>query len=117
LKRRKAIKPRRERERRSGRVRDTAYMDFVRGLPCCSPMHPLIGHASRIHAHHAGQRAAGRRANDDTCIPLCGWCHDCWHGAGGPFNGWDREQRRTWADARIAETQALYARRTEACPF
>ena len=65
-----------------------------------------------IEAHHAGKRAAGRKADDDTCISLCSRHHGDWHGATGAFWGWTREQRRSWADARITETQALWRAKT-----
>lgn len=125
LKRRTKLKPRRERERRSGRQRDTAYMLWVKTLNCCawrgtdaSPM-CVDGVFNNVEAHHAGRRAAGRKANDDTCIPLCNFHHRCWHSGAPPFDRWTREQRREWADARIADTQAKWrARQTaESCPF
>jgi hypothetical protein len=115
--RRKALPRKRSTPRRSGRERDVAYMLWVKTQICCAPDEPGpvgVGCCSGpIHAHHAGKRAAGRKADDDTCISLCSRHHNDWHGAVGPFAGWTREQRREWADARIAETRELWARNRE----
>lgn len=113
IKRYTRLKARRDRKRRSARQRDTEYMLRVKQLPCCAyaPSDPACYSAGKvIHAHHAGQRAGGRKADDDTCIPLCEEHHRNWHDARGRFYGWTRDQRRTWADARIAETRAKLAR-------
>lgn len=121
LKRHARLSPRRKTPRRSGRVRDTAYMIWVRSLPCCA-LHRRIAFGSGagglatylclsgdpIEAHHAGKRAAGRKADDDTCIPLCRAHHRSWHAGGLPWLDWHRVDRREWADARIAETQSAY---------
>jgi hypothetical protein len=61
-------------------------------------------------AHHAGRRAAGRKADDDTCIPFCQRHHVEWHGATGTFGGWRQEKRREWAKWAIGYTQAAHAR-------
>ena len=111
LSRRQPLRSKRAKARRSGRARDEAYMAWVRTLPCCAP-HGLMWLCNGgTEAHHAGRRATGRKADDDTCIPLSMYCHRWWHAAAGPFAGWTRDRRRTWADARITETQALWAKR------
>lgn len=83
------------------------FVSAVHYLNCCGTGE----HYGRIEAHHAGRRPGlGRRAHDETCIPLCTQHHRQWHDGSGPFRGWTREQRATWSDARIAETRTLVAR-------
>lgn len=56
------------------RPRDFAFMSFITCQTCavCEAQHkPQF---SKSYAHHAGQRAFGRKADDRTCIPLC-WRH------------------------------------------
>lgn len=108
LKRKTRIRPKRKTQRRSGRVRDAEYMARVRMLPCVLEGGDCDG---AIHAHHAGKRAAGRKADDDTCIPLCAGHHEAWHIGRWPFLYWGRDTRRSWADERIAETQARLGRK------
>ena len=58
------------------RPRDWAYMSWIKSQQCivCESQHqPNFG---RIYAHHAGQRALGRKAADRSCIPLCWKHHD-----------------------------------------
>ena len=118
LKRYKRLNPRRKTARRSNQLRSPEYLAFVRTLPCCAlqeehdVMKTLMGQeCSRgIHAHHAGRRpGTGVKAPDDTAIPLCDVHHFEWHQAAGMFHGWSREQRREWADARIAETKIAFS--------
>lgn len=112
---RKPIPSRRASKRRDGRTRDDAYLAFVRSLSCCvDDAH----HFGRIDPHHAGERPAGRKADDGTCIPMCRYHHDqwdapMWSSGGNPFRTWDRARRRQWQDARIAETQLLWSARNK----
>ena len=111
LKRYKRLNPRRKTARRSNQLRSPEFLAFVRTLPCCMPQHmasmPMCH--GRVHAHHAGRRpGTGVKAPDDTAIPLCAVHHFDWHQAAGMFHGWSREQRREWADARIAETRVAF---------
>lgn len=58
----------------SNRPRDWAFMFWIKSQQCivCEKAHsPNFG---TVYAHHAGQRAFGRKADDRTCIPLC-WKH------------------------------------------
>jgi hypothetical protein len=58
------------------RPRDFAYMAWITCQTCavCESQHkPQF---SKSYAHHAGQRAFGRKADDRTCIPLCWKHHD-----------------------------------------
>lgn len=86
---------------------------WVRTLRClCSGPGLLTvpGACSQVvEAHHAGRRGMGRKAHDDTAIPLCSLHHANWHANAGPFKGWTQAQLRTWAAAAIAATQAGWA--------
>jgi hypothetical protein len=58
------------------RPRDFAYMAWIRGLQCCVCEKLRLINFGTIYAHHAGQRAFGRKADDRTSIPLCWRHHD-----------------------------------------
>lgn len=105
IRRKTRLKAKRATKRRSGRVRDEAYMAWVRTLPCVLQGGGCLG---AIHAHHAGVRAGGRKADDNTTIPFCARHHGAWHDGAFPFLGWIRQRRRDWATKRIAETQAAW---------
>jgi len=62
--------------RYSQRPRDFTYLSWIASQQCvvCASQHKL--QLSRSYAHHAGQRAFGRRADDRTAIPLCWRHHD-----------------------------------------
>lgn len=62
-----------------------------------------------VEAHHAGRRGMGRRAHDDTAIPLCTGHHRAFHDNAGPFKGRKKAELRAWAAAAIAATQAGWA--------
>ncbi len=81
------------------RTRDLEYMGFVRGLRCCR----CGGGPSQ--AHHAGDRAFGRKADDRSCIPLCEPCH---HGISKLNEFPDKAARRAWVDEQISHTLSLF---------
>ena len=85
---------------------DAAYLERVRGLPCCARhLGPCNG---PIHAHHA--LGVSAKANDSTAIPLCGLEHHrAWHDHNGDFRGWSREKRRTFELLCIGLTKAMLA--------
>lgn len=58
------------------RPRDFAYLSWVASQQCivCESQRTL--QLGRSYAHHAGQRALGRKAEDKTAIPLCWRHHD-----------------------------------------
>jgi hypothetical protein len=89
-----------------------AFLGFVRTLPCCAPGAPRDC-AGWMEANHAGRRGVGQRSHDEEAIPLCSEHHRWagWTNHLGPFQGWTRDERRAWADERIAETQMLWAAR------
>lgn len=109
LRRRKRLTPKRSRPRRSGRVGNPEFMAWIRTLPCILEGGECSG---RVHAHHAGPRPFGRKAADDTCIPLCQRHHSDLHDGRGYFKstglrGW----LRLWQDARIRDYQAAWVLR------
>ena len=73
LKRGKRLRRRRETVRRSGRVRDTAFLAWVHTQRCMAAELLGPGHVCEgpIEADHAGARPLGRKADDATSIPLC----------------------------------------------
>lgn len=95
---------RRVEPRRSERVRDAGHMARVRELPCAAG--DLLGDearcSGRIEADHAGLRAMGRKASDDSTIPMCSLHHRERHDFAGVFRDWSRAQMRAWLDAQIA---------------
>jgi hypothetical protein len=120
LRRKTRIKAKRSTPRRSGRVRDRRYLLAVKELPCCLAL--LMNCDGPVHAHHAGARPLGRKADDSTAIPLCAAHHQALHDGGLLFGvevvGFlatspNREWRtrfnmsaRDWQDRMITETRA-----------
>lgn len=81
------------------RERDSAFMLWVKTLPCWARGLSQCGGV--IEADHAGARGLGRKADDDTCIPLCMLHHRQRTDFTGPFKAWGRLRMRQWlADAR-----------------
>lgn len=98
--------------RRSERVHDRLFLDFVRGLPCA--MAALGRCYGRTEADHVGPRPLGRKADDDSAVPLCSRCHASRHALSGVFSGWTREALTAWCEYQINKTRASYARWLEA---
>lgn len=90
---------------------DAGHMDDVRGLACCARDLPGARCSGPIEADHAGLRPLGRKADDDTCIPLDRQCHRDRTDLTGPFRGWSRAQMRTWLDDQIANTRSAIGAR------
>jgi hypothetical protein len=98
---------------------DRARLDFVRSLECWVPSR-VAGHSNkrswltapcfgRTEACHEGKKpGVGMKCADSETIPLCQKHHGHWTRHSGVFVGWTKEQRREWADDRIAETTALF---------
>lgn len=63
-----------------------------------------------IHAHHAGERGLGQKADDWTCIPLCARHHGEIHDCRGTFAGWGKALRREWSAEQIRATRAEWNR-------
>ena len=93
----------------SKRPRDFAYLAWVASQTCvvCDSQH--CPQFSRSYAHHAGQRAFARKADDKTAIPLCWKHHDR-----GSSQSIHTLGKRFWTvygldrNAVIAELQARY---------
>lgn len=111
LKRNKRLKPRRLKPRRSGRKLWPEYLAVVRTLPCY-----VCGRRLGVEADHQGPRPFGRKADDDTTVPMCGGpggCHqrrtDGWLPRGTPCC-WERVNKdamRLWCDVAIGVTRAF----------
>lgn len=104
LKRYKPIRQKRSRPRRSGRVRDRDYLLAVKGLPCLLANNYVC--EGVVQAHHAGDHPLGRKASDDTAVPLCDRHHRHLHDGVGFFGRKDAVWHRAWAAVAIAETRA-----------
>jgi hypothetical protein len=85
------------------------FVLWVKTLPCCAHSFDPTCSAGYVEAHHAGDRPFGRKAHDETCIPLCTKHHREWHDAGGVFRFWKKDQRRSWRDEMVAKTTAAFA--------
>lgn len=88
------------------RPRDFAYMAWVRRQPCCA--RDLGGCSGRVEADHAGSRGLGRKADDDTCIPLCHAHHVQRGSFSGPFRTWDQVQMRGWLTSMVDVHQTRF---------
>lgn len=126
LKRYKALKrsgyripQKRRKPRRSERVRNGAYLAAVRALGYCAvarygvPAAVLTGVAHYaagvcggvVEADHTGQRPVGRKASDDTAIPMCSVHHRQRTDYSGVFRGYTGPLMRTWCDEMIERTR------------
>jgi hypothetical protein len=108
LRARTRIKAKRSKPRR-GPQRHSGYVEWVRTQPCRAMAGG--GCQGRVHAHHAGERGLGQKADDRSCIPLCAQHHRDWHDCAGQFRGWSHVGRWAWALLAIDETQKAYAAR------
>lgn len=120
LKQYRRINAKRATQRR-GPPRSEAYKAKVRKLPCCvggrlSPCWwPYGVPVGTIEASHTegGDRGGGMKSSDFRCVPKCTGHHREWEKREGFCFGWNRQQRREWSDARVAETQAAIKWRTK----
>jgi len=71
------------------------------------PAHQCTGRVEVCHEGRTGKGLATRCPDSET-IPMCTGLHRQWTEHRGWFGGWTKQQRREWAEARIAETTALY---------
>jgi hypothetical protein len=106
LKRKTRLKLRRETERKSGRVRNPEYMAKVRALPCYVCAWP-----GPNDADHQGEHPYGRKADDDTCVPMCRVCHQLRTDGNipdGHYLEWrqvGKEEMRQWSAVAIEATR------------
>lgn len=132
LKPRKRLPAKRATPRRSSRVRDEAYLSWVRLQPCMVGERAFvevmteaarlgIAHGIRIEGgarcsgptdpdHRREGVGAGQKASDRDAWPCCRRHHDDRHALTGVFAGWDREAMREFIRARISEANARYER-------
>lgn len=116
--------PQRRRTKYASRARNLDYMRWVKTLPCAlaRPLDKLppewLGGLSPCpaayvptEAHHAGRRALGRKASDDTCIPLCSFHHAALTDRRKPFRGWPRGAVKAWELAMVEIYRRRYAER------
>lgn len=113
----KPLRARRPEIRRSERVRDPAYMELVRALPCALSWLSALEGAPAIwaclgpvEADHAGPRPLGRKCHDRETIPLCSRHHRQRTDYRGYFRGWDGARMRQWCDEQIANARAKVER-------
>lgn len=108
LKRKSRLKPRRSAPRKSGRVRWPEYLDEVRQLPCY-----VCGKPGPSDPDHQGPHPYGRKADDDTAVPMDRDCHRRRTDGYLPVGraAWRRalskEEMRAWCDRAIRSTQAI----------
>jgi len=116
------IRPRRPR-RLDKPQSDPARLEWVREQPCLVP-ELLLSHGregasalmfsiarcrGRTEACHEGRKPGmAMKCDDALTLPMCSAHHRQWTDHTGIFKGWTKEQRRSWADERIAETTARY---------
>lgn len=99
----------RKTQRRSERRRSRSYLYAVRGLPFC-----MVGWdgdkgptpcGGIIEADHAGVRPVGRKADDDTAIPMCTSHHRERTDYAGTFDGYTAAEMRQFCDDAIFYTR------------
>lgn len=107
----------RAKPRRSERIRDREHLARVHDLPCWASL-SVLGHAcaGSIEADHQGARPSGRKANDDTAVPLCTLAHRQRTDWSGPWRSWDKLQMQAWLAAGIAWTRAALHRQGGPAP-
>lgn len=90
------------------RERDAPYMLWVKTLKChAAHLSPCFG---SVEADHAGRRPTGRKAPDNTCIPMCQRHHAQRDAFKGVFRTWVQDEMRGWLAATVVRYQALYQR-------
>lgn len=118
LQRRTFIRSKRKQRRRSSRVYDPEFIQWVKYTQPCSvtvewpdvdlPPTPCDG---PIEADHAGPRGYGQKSSDTECIALCKQHHEertNRTGLSGSFKTLNRITAREWRARQIARHQQLY---------
>jgi hypothetical protein len=84
----------------------TKAVDRAAGTVTVSAPGPCAG---RTESCHEGRKPGlALKCPDSQTMPMCSLHHRQWTDHTGVFKGWTKEQRRHWADERIAETTARY---------
>lgn len=81
---------------------DAIIQGLARGIHQLPPPTPCYG---RVQADHAGSRALGRKAPDDTCIPMCEQHHEERTDYKRTFRGFSKDEMRAWNDWAIQKTR------------
>lgn len=111
IRRRTPLRSGRKRSSYAKRERDTEYMLAVKRLPCAvRANYPDSKHGAtpcfgRVEADHMGMRAVGRKADDNTCVPLCWRHHHERTDHSGSFKHLTRDELRTWRADAIERTR------------
>jgi hypothetical protein len=100
-----------------GRVHDQRFLDWCHLQPCVlgnvAGAQPCRYIGGMPEANHAGKRPKGRKADDDTCLPMCNRHHEDYtlhlHFFAARPDGW----RDAWRAQQIAIVQAAYKVRDE----
>lgn len=104
------------------RPRDLEYMRWVKRQPCAVrslwAQWPTVEGESwtcrgSVEADHAGRRGIGRKADDDTCIPLCQAHHRQRTDFSGVFRNWDQALMRGWLANLVDIYRLEYERRDQ----
>jgi hypothetical protein len=110
------MRRRRATPRRSDRERNPEFMEFVRRQPCSVRVDPpdpnrITPCSGRVEADHMGDRAMGRKADDDTCAPMCHAHHVQRSSHHGSFRDLMKPELREWRARQIERTQAAWRAR------
>lgn len=87
----------------AARKRNPDYMARVRELPCL--LSALGDCQGRVEADHTGPRGLSRKADDETCIPLCSLHHHQRTNFTGVFRSFDKDVMRLWCAWAAATTR------------
>lgn len=116
LRRKAWMKPRKSAY--ASRLRDTAYMLWIRSKPCAAgELFAATAHGSdsgcdgRVEADHVGRRPVGRKAEDRSCVPMCQHHHRQRDNFHGPFKHWNQQQMREWLASLVVKYQEMYENR------
>jgi len=88
------------------RLRNFDFMRVVKQMPCC--LRAQGDCEGVVEADHAGARPFGRRAPDESCIPLCQKHHADRTLRNGIFSGMSPLEMRVWCASKILDTQRRY---------
>ena len=60
---------------KSGKGKDSKYLEWIRNLPCCICALYGTKQAKPTEAAHVGDRGLSQKCPDREAIPLCEWHH------------------------------------------
>ena len=100
---------RKKRSRRVERMRPcVGRRSFGGGMSGVQP-HRCDGPIQQSHGRNLdGVTGLGLKPNDLVSVPMCAGLHAQWEQRRGHFEGWDKEERRTWFLERIVEENAAF---------